>query len=77
MNTVLAYMRRAGLPVRPRGPVKGQRWGRLSTAALDWRQRDSVLAKAHGVTREYIRQFRRLAGQPPSGSPEWLEAGAW
>jgi len=34
-----------------------------------------ALAQAHGVTRERIRQLRKAAGLPASGSAEWLAAG--
>ena len=64
-------MRLAGLPVRPRGVPKGYTWSKLKKQALDWRQRDTALAKAHGVSRQYIAQLRAQAGQPPSGSPAW------
>jgi hypothetical protein len=76
--TVTAYLRRAGLPVRAKGTPKGTRWsraGRLEPATLDWTRQDVALAQAHGVCRERIRQLRKAAGLPASGSAEWLAAG--
>ncbi len=78
IQTVTRYMRRAGMPVRAKGTPKGTRWirpGRLDPATLDWTRQDVALAQAHGVTRERIRQLRKAAGLPASGSAEWLAAG--
>jgi hypothetical protein len=76
--TVIRWMRRNGLPIGPRGTPKGTRWtraGRLDPASLDWTRQDTALSKAHGVCRERIRQLRKAAGLPASGSAEWLAAG--
>lgn len=72
--TVISYMRRNGIPVRPAGVVRGQRLNvqhKVEPSSLDWSQRDTELSKRHGVTREYIRQLRKKAGLPPSGSKRW------
>lgn len=77
-STVIRYMRRHGLTVGMKGPPKGSTWvqaGRLDPATLDWTLQDVRLAEIHGVCRERIRQLRKSAGLPPSGSPEWLAAG--
>ena len=77
-TTVLRWMRRNGLPIGPRGTPKGTHWiraGRLDPATLDWTRQDVALGKAHGVCRERIRQLRKAAGLPASGSAEWLAAG--
>jgi len=81
-HTVTAYLRKNGLPVRPRGVPLGQRWKQqnrrknsLDPATLDWTRQDVALGKAHGVCRERIRQLRKAAGLPASGSAEWLAAG--
>jgi hypothetical protein len=80
VGTVLAWMRRNSLPVGPRGSPIGTKWahpkaGRLDPASLDWTRQDVALGKAHGVCRERIRQLRKAAGLPASGSAEWLAAG--
>lgn len=81
-NTVLSWMRRQGLPIRTRGVPLGMRWsqtrrrvGSLDPTAINWRLQDTALAKIHGVCRERIRQLRKAAGLPASGSAEWLAAG--
>jgi hypothetical protein len=77
-TTVIRWMRRNGLPVRPRGTPPGTHWewkNKLDASTLDWRLQDTALGKAHGVCRERIRQLRKAAGLPASGSPEWLAAG--
>lgn len=72
VTTVLRWTRRNSLPVRPRGSPKA---GRLDPAVLDWSSQDVALARQHGVCRERIRQLRKAAGLPASGSAEWLAAG--
>jgi len=81
-HTVIAWMRRQGLPIRPRGVPMGQRWkqqnrrvGSLDPATIDWRYQDIHLATCHGVCHERIRQLRKAAGLPASGSAAWLAAG--
>jgi hypothetical protein len=71
-------MRGKGLPVRPRGTPPGTHWEwakKLDASTLDWTRQDVALSKAHGVCRERIRQLRKAAGLPASGSAEWLAAG--
>ena len=46
-----------------------------SNAIIDWRLQDTTLGKIHGVCSERIRQLRKAAGLPASGSAEWLAAG--
>jgi hypothetical protein len=82
-TTVIRWMRRNNLPVRPTGLLKGIKWSdqrkrdtrRLDPALLDWTCQDTALAKAHGCCRERIRQLRKAAGLPASGSSAWLLAG--
>jgi hypothetical protein len=76
--TVISYMRRNDIPVRPAGVVRGQRLNvqhKVEPSSLDWSLRDTELARIHEVTREYIRQLRKKAGQPPSGSRGWRRKG--
>lgn len=82
VTTVINRMRLNGLPIRPRGVPMGQRWKQqnrrknsLDPATIDWRLQDTYLATKHSVCRERIRQLRKAAGLPASGSAEWLEAG--
>ena len=81
-NTVVVWMRRQGLLIRPRGVPMGQRWkqqnrrvGSLDPDTIDWRCQDTYLATRHGVCRERIRQLRKAAGLPASGSAAWQAAG--
>lgn len=74
--TVTRYMRSVGLPVRKKGLIKGTILPRtVDPSSIDWRYRDGFLGRRHGVTRERIRQLRRDAGLPPSGSAKWLAQG--
>jgi hypothetical protein len=78
VTTVLKWMRGKGLPVRPRGTPPGTRWewkNKLDASTLDWRLQDTYLATKHSVCRERIRQLRKAAGLPASGSAEWLADG--
>lgn len=82
VHAVLKWMRDNGIPIRPRGVPAGRKWEeqkrqrqKLDPSNLDWTRQDTALAKAHGVTRERIRQLRKAAGLPASGSAEWLVAG--
>lgn len=72
--TVTRYMRRHGLAVRKKGAPIGTRKLRLERN-YNWLHQDVYLATEHGMTRERIRQLRKAARQPASGSPEWLAAG--
>lgn len=75
---VTKWMRKQGLPVRPRGTPPGTTWvraNRLDPASLDWTRQDTALGKIYGVCRERIRQLRKAAGLPASGSAAWLAAG--
>lgn len=82
VHAVIAWMRRNDVPVRPRGMERGRRFkcrhrkaGSLDPATIDWRLQDIFLATKHGLTRERIRQLRKAAGLPASGSAAWLAAG--
>ena len=78
VTTVINWMRRKGLPIGPRGAPPGTTWewsNKLDPAILDWTRQDTALGKAHGVCRERIRQLRKAAGLPASGSAAWLAAG--
>lgn len=70
---VLCYMRANNIPVRKRGVPKGTIFAsnRFHNVTFDWGLRDAPLAEMHGCTREYIRQLRKKAGEPASGSREW------
>jgi len=61
-----------GLPIRKKGQcLKGT--GKYTNAVFDWAKRDTDLSKEHRCTNEYIRQLRKKAGEPASGSREWEE----
>lgn len=78
VQTVISYMRRTGIPVRPRGVLRGQRLKvdrKVDPSTVDWRQQDTQLGLQYGVTREYMRQLRKKAGHPPSGSRAWRANG--
>ncbi len=82
VHAVIAWMRRNDVPVRPRGMERGRRFkckhrkaGSIDPTTIDWTRQDIALAKIHGVCRERIRQLRKAAGLPASGSAEWRAAG--
>jgi hypothetical protein len=78
VTTVINWMRRNGLPIGPRGTPPGTTWtcvNRFDASVLDWRYQDIHLATRHGLCRERIRQLRKAAGLPASGSAAWLAAG--
>lgn len=78
VTTVLNRMRINGVEIRPRGTPPGTTWEwskKFDASTLDWRYQDTYLATKHGVCRERIRQLRKAAGLPASGSAAWLEAG--
>lgn len=78
VTTVLRWMRRNSLAIGPRGAPPGTTWewsNKLDPATLDWTRQDTYLAPKHGVCRERIRQLRKAAGLPASGSAAWLAAG--
>lgn len=72
---LLRYMRENGIPVRKKGSAKGtvRTDAPLYGVIFDWSHRDAPLGVKHHCTRERIRQLRKKAGEPPSGSKEWRE----
>lgn len=74
VSNIYYHMRKQGLPVGKRGRVKGSisSNNRFRNTVFDWSIRDTDLCKPHGCTREYIRQLRKKAGEPASGSREWV-----
>ena len=74
-STLLAYMRRNGITVHCPGYSNGHQkpYGRHTEMNLPWAMRDSDLCGPNNCTREYIRQLRKRAGEPASGSKEWAD----
>lgn len=68
--SILRRMRLLGLPIRKVGGWF-KRASKFDGTAFDWSKRDSELAPDYPCTREYIRQLRKKAGEPASGSREW------
>lgn len=68
-------MRKQGISRRKRGTPLGsvKSNNRFNGVILDWSMRDVELCGPNNCTREYIRQLRKKAGEPASGSREWAD----